>query len=214
MSRPATRSKHGTANHGDVINDQVITQRLGFSGSNNGNKGASRTAFNNIFNITERGTGDYINSVALGIMSNSEEDTLVMSSEVATGESYDFPEGFTQSHFKFSRGKNKFMNVESPNDTPFVWGPNLNAPTKLFNNADGTVEQNVDPQGLYVKADTAQIKPSGQDNFDTNGYGVSNVNNDPRKNYNNVNILKQRNDPEGSTKLGEYINTATYEYTE
>lgn len=218
MSRPSTRSKHGTANHGEVANDQVNKQRSNFSGSEDGIMGASRTSFESIFNLDidagGRGSGEYINSIALGIMSNSEDDTLLMNSDVPVGESYDFPEGYALNKFKFSSGNNKFMNVESPSDTPFIWGPNLNAPSKLFKNSNAAVGENVDPQGSYVKADTAQIKPLGQDNFDTNGYGVSNVNNDPRKNYNNVNILQQRNNPEGATKLGEYINTETYDYNE
>ena len=214
MSRPSTRSKHGTANHSDISDGQVVRQRNGFANGSASIKGASRTTFSDIFNITQRGSGADIDDRAYAIISNDKDlqDTLRISSSVAEGDSLDFPNGFTRSNFEFSAGNNKLNSTAT--DNPYVWGPNTTAPSVLYNDPNATVEEVPQPVHDFTIASDVKSLSAGEDGFDTNGYGVSNINNDPRKNYTGINVLKQRSDENSSSKLGEYINTSTYEYNE
>tara|TARA_B100000085_G_scaffold163184_1_gene148381 strand:- start:333 stop:986 length:654 start_codon:yes stop_codon:yes gene_type:complete len=217
MARPNTRSIHGTARHGDPNDDpttQVSLQRDGYAqGSSDAlKKGASRTDFSSIFDIAGRGTGEQIDNIAIGLVSNdSSADVLAT---VPVGQNLDFPQGFKISNFEFNEGDNKLNTTAS--DSPYVWGPNTLVPKELLDNPNHPVGPVPQPVHHFTKASDVKLLPDGEDLFDTTGYGVSNVNNDPRKNYTGQNVLKLRasTDAAVQSKLGEYINTDTYEYDE
>ena len=221
MARPSTRSIHGTANHGDDTdpNRQVEFARNGYSQGGPGIKGACRTKFVNIFDIDSnegRGTGDDINEIAYALMSNGTAvvRNIPFNTNVLEGHSLDFPQGFTSGKFDFDAGDNKLDTTTL--DNAYIWGPNIRVPAELLNDPNTPVDPLPADVDELTKASDDKNLPAGEALFDTNGYGVSNVNNDPRRNHAGLNILEQRASTNAGvqSKLGEYLNTNTYEYEE
>ena len=213
MARPSTRSKHGTAEHGtasDASGNQVVTQRNAFSGGETDNfilgafRGGARS-----FNITDRGTGAEIMTAAIDLMQYKSANNV--GSTPSSGDSMDFPNGQGAGKMLFDGGKNKFDEVANATDNPNIFGPNTKVATALLNNPTAAGEDQTTPATQKASGDT-----TAESDYNSNGFGVSIDRNDPRKNpHGSRNTLTHvKRETQESTKLGEYIDSATYEYDE
>jgi hypothetical protein len=213
MARPNTRSIHGTADHDNPINDQnkqVATQRNAFSGTDDtGTKGAFR-GDGRSFNIASRGTGEEIMTAANSLMQYRNGNDV--GSTPASGESLDFPEGQDAAKMLFKLGDNKLATSTEAIDNPNLFGPNTSVSNALLGNPQSPGNTRTSPatQMATVTEDTAD------DSYNTRGYGVSISRNDPRRNPHGTrdSLVHVARESSESTKLGEYIDSATYDYFE
>tara|TARA_B100001094_G_scaffold318463_1_gene362090 strand:+ start:4363 stop:5013 length:651 start_codon:yes stop_codon:yes gene_type:complete len=216
MARPASRSRHGTAEHGtvsDASGNQVVTQRNAFSdGTTTADiTGAFRGSVRS-FNVVDRGTGEQIMQAAEAMMKYKSANGV--GSTPSSGDSMDFPDGQSAGAMLFQAGNSKFNEVANATDNPNIFGPNTKVEKPLLDNPSSDVgSDKTTPATQNASADT-----TAQSNYNPKGYGISIDRNDPRLNpHGNRATLTHvlRDSPDTTTTtLGEYIDTATYNYTE
>lgn len=213
MARPTSRSKHGTAEHGsetDVVGNQVVTQRNAFSGGETDNfiTGAFRGGVRS-FNIADRGTSAAIMRAAENMMQYRSANNV--GSGASSGDSMDFPAGQGAANMLFQGGNNKFSEVENAVDNPNIFGPNTKVAAGLLDNPGATGETQTTPA-----TQSASVDATAEASYDSKGFGVSIDRNDPRRNPHGLRntLTHVKRESQESTKLGEYIDSATYEYDE
>lgn len=212
MARPNTRSIHGTADHDSPENDQnnqVAKQRNAFSGTvDTGTKGAFR-GDGRSFNIESRGTGADIMNAAKNLMKYSSGNGV--GSTPAPGESLDFPAGQDAAKMLFKLGNGKLATSTEAIDNPNLFGPNTSVSNDLLDNPSARGNTQTSPE-----TQIASVEGASQDDYNTRGYGVSISRNDPRRNPHGTreSLVHVARESSESTKLGEYIDSATYEYFE
>ena len=213
MARPSTRSKHGTAEHGtdsDIAGNQVVTQRNAFSNGTTDTDimGAFRGGTRS-FDITARGTGNQIMQAAEAMMKYMSFNGV--GSGASSGDSMDFPAGQGAAKMLFKDGDNKFSDVANRSDNPNLFGPNTQVSTALLDNPEANGSEQTTPS-----TQIASVDATAESDYNSKGYGVAIDRNDPRKNPHGLrdNLVHVKRESQGSTKLGEYIDSATYEYDE
>lgn len=213
MARPNTRSIHGTADHDSPANTQNIqveTQRNAFSGvEGTGTKGAFR-GDGRSFDIASRGTGTEIMIAANNLMQYKNGNSV--GSTPIAGESLDFPAGQGAAKMLFQLGNDKLATLNEAIDNPNVFGPNTSVNNDLLDNPSASGNTQTSPETQIA----SNTETGAEDDYNTRGYGVSISRNDPRRNPHGtreslVHVARESNQ---STKLGEYIDSATYEYFE
>ena len=205
-----TRSVQGTATNEESA--QTSGQRNAFSGDPNSNKGASRTEKSQIFNISERGTGEVIMTrakEAFNVLYGAETEILDQNNHgTSNSENPDF-QSFTPSNYVYLQGQSKFDDVSGQADLPNVFGPNLIAPD-INNLENPTVENASSPFANKVGINYNQDQP------EANGFGTETEYNDPRKASQIAEpYFNKRYNADGTPKrstLGEFFDTETYNY--
>ena len=193
MARPL----QGTATNN--VSDQTIAQRAGehFAFSANSTAAGLFTEFD----------ASGIDSAAKGFMSYTA--TTKSDDAIASGQNPDFNGSITNAQlFGFEKGNGKFDEIDSAADGPDIFGPNLSVGDINSPPVDDTTGTTVD--NIPSPTKTEQVDGS----FSTKGFGVDILRNNPDADVPiSRGYLDRRDSDELGSKLGEYIDSATYQYS-
>ena len=148
-----------------------------------------------------------IDSAAKGFMSyttDTKNDDVI-----ASGQNPDFNGSITNAQlFGFEKGNGKFAQISNAKDGPDIFGPNLSVGDIKLPPVDDNTETAVDniPSPTKTTGNTA-------DSFSTKGFGVDILRNNPDTDSPVTTGYLDRRDTETGSKLGEYIDSATYQYS-
>tara|TARA_B100001094_G_scaffold318463_1_gene362091 strand:+ start:5029 stop:5631 length:603 start_codon:yes stop_codon:yes gene_type:complete len=199
-----SRSKNGTA-YNDT-SDQTIKQREAYSETFGGMLGQKSTLYG--FNHPDKPKDRDVMEAAKSIL-----DTFYS----PVGHNPDFSDGIEDSRLStFSIGKNKFDDIKNAKDLPNRLGPNIKA---LDVNSPPLSDVSDTPEG-HVQV--SSLTNTGEQ-VDVAGFGVHIDRNDPNHNPSVKTFLNRRGTTPSlngiyvrgdNIKLGEYIDSETYEYKE
>jgi hypothetical protein len=194
MARPL----QGTATNNS--SSQTETQREGehFAFSANSTAAGLFTGFN----------ADEIDTAAKGFMSY----TLLKKDEnaIESGQNPDFNGSITNAQlFGFEKGNGKFTEIANAKDGPDPLGPNLSV---------GDIDSPPVDDSTAGVAETTVPSPTKTDQtlgtFSTKGFGVDILRNNPNADSPVTSgYLNRRDDETAGIKLGEYIDSTTYQYS-
>lgn len=208
-----------------AFNEQADIQRDAIAGES-GKLGASRTDMSTIFSSAQPSAGEIMRRAARAFQNTDAQGEGTPTTEVPSGENFDFFNGLSGDFIRFRSGEDKFKVVKGNTlaDLPNQFGPNLAVP-------------NIDADPLGDRQSPAQgatpVTPSTFDSYGVKGFGTFIDRNNPdESNISDANTLKTQGgagtflsrrgvnaDGEtytprtsGNQILGEYIDSTTYAY--
>lgn len=147
-----------------------------------------------------------IDLAAKGFMSYTA--TTKDSNAVESGQNPDFNGSITNAQlFGFEKGNGKFAQISNAKDGPNIFGPNLSVGDIDLPPVDDSTE------GAAVTNVPSPTKTEQVDgSFSTKGFGVDILRNNPEADVPVTSGYLDRRGTDTGSKLGEYIDSATYQY--
>jgi hypothetical protein len=212
-----------------AFNEQADEQRNAFSGSETGTFGASRTDMSTIFtNASAPTAGEIMERAVRAFQNTGAQGEGSPTTEVPSGQNFDFFNGLSGDFIRFRSGENKFDVVKGNTlaDLPNQFGPNLAVPDI---NSDPLDDNQTPTEG------SLSVAPSTFDSYGVKGFGTFIDRNNPdESSISSANTLKTSGGagtfltrrgvnangttytPRSSGRqiLGEYIDSNTYVYNQ